>query len=169
MISNNIELRGIEFTSMEYDKVRFFIVNHDKGIETLAESTVPENFEYGVNKYWDLILDRYYTVEELKQKRIEKEEHAKEMAKFRHQKELSAVENAQLKELFNLKSYYFKMPFVENASDSDKSLVRKAPNLFTLHYVVNKLMDKYVEENDISYDDLFEEIEDVDYEMNDDS
>lgn len=165
MMDKDIELRKIEFTSTEYAKVRFEILNTRTGEAKFAETAVPENYEKGKNKYWDKILE-ITTVEKLKEKRQIKEEKGKALIEARNKQIESEIENEKLKELFNMKAYYFNMPFVENASDDDKGLIRKSPNIFTLQYIVQKLMDKYVDENNMTLDDLIEEIEDRDFELN---
>jgi len=160
------KIENVEFANDEYTRVRFVIVNDDKGTRQLAELRVPENYETGVNKYWDLILDQC-DIETLKQERLDKIEKHREIISREKEKRESAKEAQELKKLFDLKSSYMKLPFVQ--TEEDKSTIRKAPNEMTLNFIVQKMMDEYLEQNKMDSDEFFDEIEDAMYEDDDDS
>jgi len=159
------KIENVEFANNEYTRVRFVIVNEDKGTKQLAELRVPENYETGVNKYWDLILDQC-DIESLKQDRLDKIEKHKEMFSREKEKQESAKEARELKKLFDLKSSYIKLPFVQ--TEEDKSTIRKAPNEMVLNFIIQKMMDDYLEQNKMDSDEFFDQIEDAMYEDSDD-
>jgi len=159
------KIENVEFANNEYTRVRFVIVNEDKGTKQLAELRVPENYETGVNKYWDIILDQC-DIESLKQDRLDKIEKQKEMFSREKEKQESAKEARELKKLFDLKSSYIKLPFVQ--TEEDKSTIRKAPNEMVLNFIIQKMMDDYLEQNKMDSDEFFDEIEDAMYEDSDD-
>jgi len=155
------KIENVEFANNEYTKVRFVIANDDKGTRQLAELQVPENYETGVNKYWDMILDQC-DIESLKQDRLDKiEKHKEALEEHKRQKE-SSKEAHELKELFDMKSSYIKMPFVQ--TEDDKSTIRKAPNKMVLNFIVQKMMDDYLEQNKMDSDEFFDAVEDAMYE-----
>lgn len=157
-----VKIEGVEFANNEYTRVRFKRVNAERGTIHLAELTVPENHERGVNKDWDTILDNY-DLETLKQKRIDKIEQTKKRLAVERVRAESRGEAEELKELFNEKSYHIKMPYTQ--SSDDKKLIRRAPNLTCLNYVVFELIKKYVESNDSPLEDMFDKVEDAIYDQ----
>jgi len=157
-------IEDVEFASNDYSRVRFVIVNEEKSKRQLAELRVPENYEAGVNKYWDMILDQC-DIESLKQDRLDKLEKHKERISREKENQESAKEARELKELFDLKSSYIKLPFVQ--TEEDKSTIRKAPNEMILNFIIQKMMDDYLEQNKMDSDEFFDEIEDAMYEDND--
>lgn len=156
-----IEIKDVEFANNNYTRVRFRRVDVERGVTQLAELVVPENYERGVNKDWDTILDNY-DVEQLKQERQKKIELFLERREYEKTRSESLKEANELKELFNEKSHHIKMPYAE--SDEDKTLIRRAPNNICLQYVVFELMKKYVDNNSGVIEDMFDAIEDAMYE-----
>lgn len=158
------KIKNVEFIDDECTRVRFTIVNETKELTHLAELTVPENYQTGVNKYWDLILQEH-SLENLIQEKQEKKQLLREEERLREEKIKSNVEARELRELFDLKSFCIKMPFAE--TDQDKSIIRKAPNKISLHFVVLEMMKNYVNKHNLEMEDFFDQIEDSIYNDND--
>jgi len=72
-----------EFANDSFSRARLQILDEEREIVQNAELEVPENFERGKNKYWDMILDTY-TVENLKEKREQRNISVEESKKFKH-------------------------------------------------------------------------------------
>jgi len=150
-----------EFANDSFSRARLQILDEEREIVQNAELEVPENFERGKNKYWDMILDTY-TVENLKEKREQRNISVEESKKLQAQRIEGAKEAEELKELFNLKSFYYNLPFVE--TEENKSTIRKAPNKLCLDYVVYKMIDEYADKYSVDTEALFDIIEDAIFE-----
>lgn len=147
------------FVDLEKTTVRMKLVN-DNGVESIAEFKVPEDQALGVNPYWDRIVEEF-DVEKMREDRNILEKKMRQEQDFRRKKDKAAVENEKLRKLFDAKMECFSLPFIANASDEDKAVVRRAPDLVLLNMIVTKLADKYMNENNMSYIELFDMIDDM--------
>jgi hypothetical protein len=142
-------------------RIRMTLVR-ENGIESLAEFTVPANRERGVNEYWDRILDEF-DEKQMRDQRNRIEERAKQNQEFADKKRKAAIENDKLKMLFDMKMRCFSLPFVSEASDEDKAAVRRAPDPLMLNIIIMHLAQKYITEKGMSFIDLFDMIDDLQF------
>ena len=147
------------FVDLEKTTVRMKLIN-DSGVETIAEFKVPEDQALGVNPYWDRIV-KEFDVEKMRENRNRLESRIRQEQDFRRKKDKAAVENEKLRRLFDAKMEAFNLPFIANASDEDKASVRRAPNTALLDLVVSKLAEKYMNEKNMSFIELFDMIDDM--------
>lgn len=156
---NTLEIKNPEFVDLEKTTVRLTLIR-ENGVESIAEFKVPDNQERGVNPYWDKVLDQF-DVDEMKKRRNMIEINNRKMNAFRMKKQQASVENEKLRDLFDLKMQAFNLPFVANATDEDKAAVRRAPSILLLNIVISSLAIKYMQENEMTYIDLFDYLDDL--------
>lgn len=152
-------IKNPQFVDLEKTKVRMTLVQ-ENGTESVAELTVPANKERGINEFWDRIMDEF-DVEKMRKDRNNLETRMRQDAEMQAKKRKATVENEKLKQLFDMKMAAFNLPFVASAADADKAAVRRAPTPLMLNLVVTQLAVKYLEENNMSFLDLFDLLDDL--------
>lgn len=152
-------IRNPEFVDLQKSKVRFQLVSDD-GVISTAELVVPKDQARGVNPYWDRILDEF-DIEKMRKERNDKELRRINEARFAEKKKLTAIENNKLKELFDKKMKAFELPFVESASDTVKSAIRRAPDVFILNSIIHETLVKYMEEKNLDFSQLIDHLDDI--------
>ena len=152
-------IKNPQFVDLEKTKVRMTLVQ-ENGTESVAELAVPKDKARGVNEFWDRIMDEF-DIEQMRKDRNNLETRMRQDAEMQAKKRKASVENEKLKQLFDMKMTAFNLPFVANASDADKAAVRRAPSPMMLNLVVIQLATKYLEENEMSFLDLFDLLDDL--------
>lgn len=153
----NTQIKDPEFVDLEKTTVRFKIIRD--GVTTVAELKVPETREKGINPYWDRIMDEF-DVEAMRQQRNEKEVRARKLAEFDKKKREGREENEKLVALFNLKMQMFNLSIFSEADDATKAAIRRSPNKEFLNFIYYDTLRKYMNDNNLSYIDLLEKLED---------
>lgn len=148
-----------EYVDLEKTRVRFKIV-HENGLENVAELTVPKGKQKGVNKYWDMIVEQF-DIEEMRQRRNRIETERRQRERHHAEKMKNQGEINRLRHLFDSKSKVFELPFISEADVEVKSAVRRAPTFEILTFIVNDLTKKFMEENDMDYNDFLDYLEDL--------
>lgn len=145
------------FIDSKMSTIRMTLEN-ENGTKSIAEFVVPKNKELGVNKFWDRIVSEF-NVKKMEQIYKDNAERARQIEKFRQDKQLAAKENEILRILFAKKVEALKLPFIANGPEEYKRVIRKSPDLFTLHFVLYKLSEEYMQKNSLSLLDFIEQIE----------
>jgi hypothetical protein len=145
------------FVDAKMSTIRMTLQN-ENGTTSIAEFVVPKNKELGVNKFWDRIVSEF-NVKKMEQNFKNNVKKAQEIEKYKQDKRLAARENEILKILFAKKVEALKLPFVANGPEENKRLIRKSPDLFTLHFVLYKLSEEYMQKNSLSLLEFIEQIE----------
>lgn len=152
-----------EYVDLEKTRVRFKIVQ-ENGLESVAELTVPKGKQRGVNKYWDLIMDNF-DIEEMRKKRNDLETEKRRAQRHRDEKRKNSDKVMALRVLFNAKAKAFELPFIADADSDTKSAIRRAPNMETLYFIINEVTKKFMEENDMDFNDYLDYLDDLEEEL----
>ena len=156
-------IKNPEFVDLEKTTARVTLVN-ESGIETVTEFKVPAKWAKGVDPLWDRILTEF-DVEKMRRDRNNQETRKNQDKQLTDKKKKAAAESEKLRQLFTAKMNLFNLPFVANASDKDKAAVRRAPDMTMLNLVASHLVSKYITEKDMTFLDLFDEIDDIQDEL----
>lgn len=146
------------FLNDQWNMIRFQVQENDR-VQTY-DTTIPADLENTTNKYL-IALKEQYDFEELKEQyNTRLKQHRERQAYQATRAEVNQASQA-LKELFELKVMMFEdYPFLSKLTLEDQSLIRRAPDKTILTVVLGMLIQKYVQSNDKSILDLYEEIED---------
>lgn len=156
-------IKNPEFIDLQKTFVRMTLVSED-GKETVAEFKVPENREPGVNEFWDRIVAEH-DVEAMRKKRNDREQLRIQELQRLEKKHKARIENDILRQLFDLKLYYFNLPFVNELTDEEKTSIRRAPNVGLLNIAVASVFNSYMNRTGKKITDIFDEIEDKEFEQ----
>lgn len=156
-------IKNPEFIDLQKTFVRMTLVSED-GKETVAEFKVPENREPGVNEFWDRIVAEH-DVEAMRKKRNDREQLRIQELQRLEKKHKARIENDILRQLFDLKLYYFNLPFVNELTDEEKTSIRRAPNISLLNIAVTYVFNSYMSRTGKKITDIFDEIEDKEFEQ----
>lgn len=147
------------FVDLEKTTIKFKLVN-EAGAVSSAELFVPKNFERGVNKYWDYILDNF-DINELRKKRNEQETRKRKERELSDKKRKAHEENVRLRNLFNKKMKAFELPFIEEASNEIKSAIRRAPDEDVLNFILNQITVDFIKNSNMTYIDYLDYLDDI--------
>lgn len=161
----NEKIENVQFADNSFTRVRFNLVDESSGSVRQCEMKVPENHEKGKNKYWDRILENH-TIDELKEERKLRMERAIKHREQQKEIQKGAAESRELSALFEMKSRYIRMPFVE--TDEQKRIIRKAPNAMMLDFAAKEMMTAHMKKHNLSIEELFDEVDDALYGDDDD-
>lgn len=156
-------IKNPEFIDLQKTFVRMTLVSED-GKETVAEFKVPENREPGVNQFWDRIVAEH-DVEAMRKRRNDREQLRIQELQRLEKKHKARIENDILRQLFDLKLYYFNLPFVNELTDEEKTSIRRAPNVSLLNIAVASVFNSYMNRTGKKITDIFDEIEDKEFEQ----
>jgi len=151
-----------EFINLK-NSVRFKLVESD-GLEKIAEFKVPESRERGVNKYWDYILDNF-DIDKMRDDFNKKVDIHRREEQHRAQKIRADAERRRLQHLFDQKATVFRLPFVKSASNDVKAAIRRAPTHEILIFLTNELTRAFIKENNMTFNDYMDYIDDLEYEQ----
>ena len=152
-------LKNPEFVDLQKSVARVTLVD-ESGVETVTEFKVPAKWAKGVNPLWDRILSEF-NVDKMRRDRNNLETRKTQDKQLADKKRKAAAESEKLRQLFAAKMNLFNLPFVANAPDTDKAAVRRAPDMTMLNLVASHLVTKYLDEKQMSFLDLFDEIDDI--------
>lgn len=155
----NVEIKEPEFVDLQKTRMRFKVVQ-ENGLVTTAELAVPANFARGENAYFDKILDNF-DIQTLRKARNDLEIRRRREAEFLDKKKKSAIENEKLRRLFDLKMKAFDMFFIAEADTETKAALRRAPDEYMINAIVQSQIQKYITDNNMTYGDLIDKIEDL--------
>lgn len=161
---NEPKLENPHYIDLEKTQVGVTLV-YDNGVKQSAVFKVPPKGEKGINPYWDRILEEFDEKKmrkarnDLELKRIEQQE-------FRNKKEKASRESMVMRALFDMKIKAFELPFIKKATNEEKAAVRRAPNQMLLNIVITSLAIKYLQSNNISFIDFFDELDEIEDEKN---
>lgn len=152
-------IKNPEYVDLKKTKVRFTLVS-DTGVESVAELTVPQNKQRGVNKYWDRIMDEF-DIEEMRNRRNILETERMRAEQHRKEKIKNEVEINRLRHLFDAKARIFELPFIKESDIETKAAIRRAPTIEVLNFIVSDITKKYIKENNMTYNDYLDYLEDL--------
>lgn len=155
-------LKDPEFIDLQKTTVRVKLVN-ENGTESIAQLKVPADQARGVNQIWDRILDEF-DVEVMRKARNDLEVRRRKEAEFQDKKRKASIQSDILRQLFDKKMSVFNFPFMTDAAKEDKAAIRRAPNDILLMAVATSIVQKYLQENNMTFVDLFDLIDDAEYE-----
>jgi hypothetical protein len=155
---DNVTIKDPIFVDIEGTRVRF-VLDYNNGLKTIAEFTVPQDRQKGVNEYWDHIVDNFDVDKMLINRKNVEKRRISEM-RIRQKKEKAATEGEHLRKLFESKMKFFQLPFVNDLSDEDKASIRRAPNELMLSLAMFQIFNKYLQTTNMSMLDFFDMIED---------
>ena len=155
-------IKNPEFIDLEKKFVRMILVD-ESGKETVAEFKVPDDRQAGVNEFWDRIVAEH-DIEAMRKKRNEIEIMKMQEADRIEKKKKAQIENETLRQLFDQKLYYFNLPFINELTDDEKASIRRAPNLNLLYIAAASVFASYTERTGKKMIDIFDEIEDKEFE-----
>jgi len=156
------KIKNPEYVDLEKTRVRFKLIQ-ESGIESVAELTVPKGKQRGLNKYWDRIMDEF-DIEEMRRKRNEIEAEARMKRKHEEEKRRNEGKMVSLRELFDAKTKAFELPYIQDLDTETKSAIRRAPNLEVLNFILNDITKKFMEENNMEYNDHLDYLDDLEEE-----
>lgn len=160
----SFKITNPEFIDLEKTKVKFKLIS-ESGIESQAELTVPPGKQRGLNSYWDYILDNF-DIEKMRQARNRKETELRKQTQHALEKRKADEKRTYLKELFNLKTSAFDLPFVESAPTEVKAAIRRAPTKEVLTFILHDVTRKFMEENNMSYVDYLDYLDELEEKKN---
>lgn len=155
-------LKNPEYVDLQKTTVRVRLV-YENGSESIAQFKVPTDKARGVNEYWDRILDEF-DIEQMRKARNDAEIMRRRDIEFNDKKRKASIQSEALRQLFDRKMGIFNQPFMTNASKEDKAAVRRAPNDVLLNAVATTIVQKYIQDNGMSFVDLFDLIDDIEFE-----
>lgn len=130
----------------------------ENGIEAQAQFSVPKNREKGVNAFWDRILEEF-DEQKMRDDRNAIEVKRKRDEEFMTKKRRAAIESEKLRILFDQKMKAFEYPFVKEATNEEKSAIRRSPDSITLSIVISMLAQKYINSKNFSVLDFVDDID----------
>ena len=150
-------IKNPHYIDLQKTRVGLTLVS-ENGVESKAEFVIPEGGKTGVNPIWDRILT------EFDEKKMRADRNALETRmmrdrEFNVKKQKAQIESEKMKMLFDQKMKCFQYPFVKNATNEEKSAVRRCPDLLTLGIVINFLSMKYIQDNNFSILEFVDNIE----------
>lgn len=158
-MSINYKIKNPAYVDLQKTTVSFQIVKED-GTTLSAQLKVPENKQRGINEYWDRILDEF-DIELMRKQRNDLELRNMKMKEINDKKQKAATENERLRKLFALKIKAFDYPFIVSATDDVKAAIRRSSSEEILNLIVSSQINKFVQENNMTYLDLIDYLEDL--------
>lgn len=155
-------LKNPEFVDLEKTTVRVKLV-YENGSESEAQFKVPADRARGVNDMWDRILDEF-DVEAMRKARNDLEIRRRREIEYEDKRRKAAIQSELLRQLFDKKMSVFNLPFMNDASRDDKASIRRAPNEILLYAAATLVIQKYLQENNLTFVDLIDLIDDMEYE-----
>lgn len=150
-------IKNPHYIDLQKTRVGLTLVS-ENGTESKAEFVVPEGGKTGVNPIWDRILTEF-DEKKMRAARNDLETKMIREREFNDKKRKAAVESEKMKLLFDQKMKCFQYPFVKNATNEEKSAVRRCPDMLTLGIIINFLSMKYIQDNNFSILEFVDNIE----------
>jgi len=155
-------IKNPEFIDLQKHFVRMTLVD-ENGKETVAEFKVPEGRQAGLNEFWDRIVAEH-DVQAMRRRRNDLETARLQEAERIEKKKRAQIENEVLRQLFDQKLYFFNLPFINELTDEEKSSIRRAPNTNLLFIAAATVFASYMQRTGKTMIDIFENIEDKEFE-----
>lgn len=130
------------------------------------EVSVPENDQKGVNELFDYLCHRYDIADLRSQYEIQLKRH-RARQEIEKEKDRQKKENERLKALFSEKASIFSTQFIKDSGPEVRSALRRAPDKITLSAILAHSFNKYLTDNNMSYNDYLDYLDGLTYDLDD--
>lgn len=125
-------------------------IQKNSGSMLSARFAVPSEYQKGVNKYFDMVLEKF-DINQLKEETQKLSEDAKKYQNWKNERQKNNEKSAQLNQLFQKKISFLESVIMKDSTVEQRKIIRKVNTLEKFLLVQHEIIKDYANHNNISF------------------